>query len=389
MKKYFKIISMTMLALAVAASLVGCRISPALIDTVYTADADEIDPNPTARDFTDDGTEDDDAPQEREEDTAEETDTETSEAQAQQEDSTSDDSAYQNTGDSYSDEEVDTSDHAGNGDSTDNAESSGESSDGAADTSDGSATAADTSDGSATATGASSDSAEAEANDSDDTNDTDNTDDTESGGAASASDAPVKDVPRKVVTDASGTEQEIPEDVYTVTAVGEAAPIVAMVGGVGRLIASSESFVSNEIGSMIIANSADAEINTWWSGAGSGGISVENFAALLQASPDVCFEISGEAAFSSEQISQLQEHGIGYLVLPKLSSSENMKDAVMIVAEALETNEDTGQSAVTIANQYGSWVDECLSDTANMRKTLNYYTMYISEWRDDVTFIYR
>ncbi|MCD7866547.1 MAG: MSCRAMM family adhesin SdrC [Clostridiales bacterium] len=384
MKKWFKFIGIMTLTLTVAASLMGCRISPALIDTVYTADADEVDPNPTARDFTDDGTEDNDAPQEREEDTAEETHSETD--QAQQEDSTQEDSDYQNTGDSYSDESVEDASHTADNDSAGNSESAGVSTDtsGVSDSADG--VSNDT-------VGDNTGNAVTDANNSDDVSDyTDNTNSADEAGqnqpgdVASESDAPVKDVPKKVVTDSSGTEQEIPEDVYTVTAVGAAAPIVAMVGGVGRLVGTSESFADNELGSMLLAASADTEVNIWWSDDGSAGISDEDFRELLYASPDVCFEISGEATFSSEQILQLQEHGIGYLVLPQLSSSENMKDAVMIVAEALETNEDTGQSAVTIANQYGSWVDECLSETAGMRATLNYYTIYISEWREDVTF---
>ncbi len=385
MKKFLKLVGITALALIAAASLMGCRISPALIDTVYTTDADEVDSNPITR-YTNDGIEDDDVPQEREEDTAEDTNTETNQAQAQQQNSTEDDSTYQETGNSYVNEDADDANHTGESNSADGSESVGENSD-ASGMSNGSGTISDDTDSE------SNDNAAADAinsgsvsDDIDNSDNTDETDQNQSAAEAEESDAPIKDVPKKVVTDATGTEQEIPEDVYTVTAVGAAAPIVAMVGGVGRLIATSESFVTNELGSIIIDNSTDAEICTWWSGDGSEGISDENFTALLQASPDVCFEMSGEATFSSEQITELQEHGIGYLVLPELSSSENLKDAVMIVAEALETNEDTGQSAVTIANEYCEWVNTCLSDAANNRKTLDYYSIYISEWRSDVTF---
>lgn len=437
MKKIFKQLFLFVLVTAAAASLAGCRISPALIDTIYTADAEEVDPNPTAREFTDQGEEDIDAPQNREEDEAEETNAEIDLAQAEQEDEAEDSASYEstddsrterdaseeNTEDNNAEDSADVSAQTGDGDaagaSDDDSGDDGGSTEGDSEETGSAAGGSDSSgsgtDGDRVSDSYDPDSAQIDADetdnsnnvadpddpeedpddtdntnnleDPDDTENTDDNDDTESSGsAANADEAPVKDVAKKVVTDGSGTEQEIPEDVFTVTAVGGAAPIVAMVGGAGRLAGTSESFAENEFGSMLLAASSNDEVNVWWSGDGSSGISDEDFTELLYASPDVCFEISGEATFTSEQVEQLEAHGIGYLVLPELSSIDNLKDAVTIIANALETNEDSGKSATSIAASYRDWVDECLSDASSMKNSLPYFSLYISEWRDDVTY---
>lgn len=368
MKKRMKRLSAVSIIIIMAASLTGCRVSPALIDPVYTADAAEVDPDQVAADFNDeDGAAEDEAPQTRQEEEAQDHNAEQEQAAGLQEDGAEDD-APSRAQDSSSTENEDLETSGGDGESEavsgnpedDTAENSGNGN---------SETESD---------GNSDGNPESGNNNGDDKVPSDDDDDTET--------YPVKDGEKKTVTDASGTEQTIPEDVYTVTAVGAAAPIVTMVGGTSRLLGTSESFVSNEIGSMILAGESDTQVNVWWSGDGSGQISDSDFQELLKASPDVCFEISGEGTFSSDQIAKLQELGIGYLVLPRLSSSGNIKQAVQIVAEALETNESTGQAASVIAQNYCDWVDEALSFAGKTRKAETYYSLYISDWREDVSY---
>lgn len=368
LRKRMKRLSAVGITMIMAASLTGCRVSPALIDPVYTADAAEVDPDHVAADFDDEnGAAEDEAPQTRQEEEAQDHNAEQEQAAGLQEDGAEDD-APSRTQDSSSTKNEDLETSGGDGESE--AASGNPEDDTAEDSGNGnSETESD---------GNSDGNPESGNNNGDDKVPSDDDDDTET--------YPVKDGEKKTVTDASGTEQTIPEDVYTVTAVGAAAPIVTMVGGTSRLLGTSESFASNEIGSMILAGESDTQVNVWWSGDGSGQISDSDFQELLKASPDVCFEISGEGTFSSDQIAKLQELGIGYLVLPKLSSTGNIKQAVQIVAEALETNESTGQAAGVIAQKYCDWVDEALSDGEKLRKTEDYYTLYISEWMEDVTF---
>lgn len=366
MGKITKRLSAVILAIVLAASLAGCRTSPALIDPVYTADAPEIDPDYTGVEFTDDvdAEHDPNTPQTHEVDEAEDYNTEKNKSDAIQDAQADNNTPSRQTGDNVSkNEQLKKGGNSGNGESDSDGAKGDEPQNG-------------------NGGGTQEEPDEEEEKPSDDpekpSDDPENPE-----GEKKPGEYKIKDGPKRVVTDGEGNEQLIPEDVYTVTAVGAAAPIVAMVGGVERLVGTSESFVSNEIGSMILA---DAQVNVWWSGDGSGQISAENFAKLLEASPDVCFEISGEATFSSEQIAQLAEYGIGYVPLYPLSSSENLKQDVGIVAKALETNKSTGQSASVIAQSYSDWVDEVLSYADKNRKSLDYYSIYISEWREDVSF---
>lgn len=193
-----------------------------------------------------------------------------------------------------------------------------------------------------------------------------------------------ENVPKKTVTDANGVEQIIPEDVYTVTACGPAATIVEMVGGEDRLLASSESFLEGDMSKTLFSDLP--EIHEWWSGNGESAISDDDFEKLLMESPDVCFEIDGQGTFTSEQIQQMQEVGIGYLVLPAMTSTDNLKDAVTIVANALETNETNGKSAKKIAQSYRDWVDDSIDEVKDASRNTVMYSNYFVAWEDDIQF---
>lgn len=186
--------------------------------------------------------------------------------------------------------------------------------------------------------------------------------------------------PKKTVTDGNGEEQEIPEDVHTVTAVGDAAVIVEMLGGSGRIAGANADFLSNSLSQALFDDLGG--INSWWDGDGSGTISDGNFAALLAAAPDVCFEISGQSTFSSDQITQLKAAGIGYMALPTLTDSESIKSAVNIVADVLDVSTG-GQDAKKTAAEYSDWVDNLHAEVRGAVGDVPCYsTLYISEWRE-------
>lgn len=334
-----------------AASLSGCRKSPALVDEVYTEDAAQIAPDHEAYE-----------PDEQGEEDSHESNKETESAESKQGEAATaavrDDQADNNGTSRDNDKSAkENNDLENSGGQPSQAEGSGEG-------------------GASSGTNGMPDDTDAEPDNSIPS-------DKEDGNSQQGSNS---EVPKKHVTDAYGVEQEIPEDVYTVTAVGGAAPIVAMVGGPGRLVGTSESFASNTLGSMILNSDPDVHTETWWTGDGSGPMGEAEFEQLLKAKPDLCFVIDGQSAFSSEQLTLLQQNGISSLTLPKLSSTEKMKEAVQIVAQALDVNESTGENANVIAQNYCSWVDKTLENTAENRKDLDYYSIYISEWRDDIRF---
>lgn len=194
--------------------------------------------------------------------------------------------------------------------------------------------------------------------------------------------APSEEDVGKQVVDYRGVTITVPENVDSVTATGEAASIVEMLGGSGRLLASSESFKSNALAGRAFSDLSD--VAAWWDGEGSEPISSSDFSALLAAAPQVCFEISGQNTFSEDQIAQLTAQGITYVVLPPLTSTANIKSAVTLVGTVLgDRSASGGTNAPAIASQYCSWTDNLLGRVNAKKASDKKYTLYISAWDDD------
>lgn len=157
------------------------------------------------------------------------------------------------------------------------------------------------------------------------------------------------------VVNAYGAVVEVPENVETVAAVGEAALMVQMLGGPGRLTAADEGFLSDPLAAAVFADEAFDSAVPLWSGDGSGGISGEAFSSLLSLAPQACLELSGQHAFSEEQIAALAEAGIPYVVLPSLNTTAGLKQAVSLTGEIL--GDLNGVDAPARAAAYLSWFE--------------------------------
>lgn len=192
--------------------------------------------------------------------------------------------------------------------------------------------------------------------------------------------------PKKDVTDDSGEVQKVPEEVEKVTAVGYAAQLVEMLGGSGRLMACDSDFAYNSLAGTVCPDLSSGEVETWWEGNGSEPIDDYSFEYLLEEKPDICFEISGQDTFTSAQVKELKKAGIAYLTLPKLKTSKDLVDAAYIVAECLEENHDSGKSAISIARKYEDWIADVKSDVSSSKKR---YSVYITEWRDDIGYSFQ
>lgn len=193
------------------------------------------------------------------------------------------------------------------------------------------------------------------------------------------------DEPKKQIVDESGSQVEVPQDVQTVTAVGAAASMVEMLGGSGRLVGSGSDFTSNSIAMSVFADLGS--VNTWWEGSGKSPISDTAFASLLSVKPDVCFEMSGDNTFTKAQVGQLQDAGIAHFVLPGLSSVDNLKLAVRMMAEILGTT-SAGDNSQEIAESYCSWVDSVLANVQGQNSDTVLSSLYISGWVDTTYTLY-
>lgn len=190
---------------------------------------------------------------------------------------------------------------------------------------------------------------------------------------------PSDDENYKQIVDARGETVNIPENVDSVTAVGEIATIVEMLGGNNRLLASSGSFTGNSMARSAFSPQGFSDVKTWWDGDGSATISSGNFDALLAVKPDVCFEISGQDTFSSDQVAALEEAEIAYVVLPALTSVDNIKTAVRIVGDVMgDRSSAGGTNAPAIAQQYAAWADRIIGDVQGKGSAKT--TLYISTW---------
>lgn len=184
----------------------------------------------------------------------------------------------------------------------------------------------------------------------------------------------------KQILDGNRNYVEVPENVKTVTAVGNAAAIVEMLGGSGRLAGTSEDFKTNSWVSKIFGSGYISSIPAFWANDGSSTISTANFNELLDLYPDVCFEISGQSTLNDSQIKELEDIGMYYVVLPVLNSKENIKWAVEIVAEVLgDKSGEGGTNAPSIAQKYKSFVGNSVSIAGNSAGSSK-YSLFISGW---------
>ncbi len=180
----------------------------------------------------------------------------------------------------------------------------------------------------------------------------------------------------KRVTDAAGREIELPENVGTVTAVGEVATIVEMLGGNNRLLASSSSFFENDLAQQAFASQGAGSVYCWWDGDGSS-TECYNLSALVEAHPDVCFEISGQNTFTNEQLTTLDESGIIYVVLWPLDSITNIQNDVTLVGQVLGNNADYGVNSESIASDYNNWTNNVINQSSGGSAKA---TAYIGRW---------
>lgn len=182
----------------------------------------------------------------------------------------------------------------------------------------------------------------------------------------------------KQIVDAAGRTVTLPEQVDIVTAVDAAAQMVELLGGPGRLVGTNGDFLASEL-----ARAAFPDLDSvqaWWQGDGDSRISDGDFASLLAAKPDACFEISGKHTFSNDQVIQLEENGIAYVVLPPLSSQDNLKLAVSLVAEVLGTHAGTGERCSALASTYSAWVDDVVSEVGSQTAGADLTSLYIAGW---------
>ena len=170
------------------------------------------------------------------------------------------------------------------------------------------------------------------------------------------------------ILDANGSYVKIPSDVETVAAVGEVAVMVEMLGGDGRLVATSESLTDNELAQKVFDDLEDAV--TLWEEDGTEGISSSDFKKLVKLCPDVCLVTSGESIFTDAQLATLEENDIPVVTVYRMNLADNILENADLIGELLGTDTSDGKkNAVKMAQKYSSWYEKYIAKYKGTRFT--------------------
>ena len=213
--------------------------------------------------------------------------------------------------------------------------------------------------------------------------------------------------PLQQVIDANGDVIAVPETTERVAATGAAAAYVEMLGGSGRLVASSYDFEESTLSTQVFGES----VPVLWSGDGSSPLSDESFQQLIAAGPQVCLIESGNGTFTDTQLNSLDSAGIRTVTIPKLNTTDNIETAVTLLGQILgDKSSEGGQNAVSNAASYIDWRRRILSmvsdncsrysyeavdyDRDRSRSKVKYlsdnsdqvcYSLYVNDWDDSAS----
>ncbi|MBQ8063598.1 MAG: hypothetical protein IJ230_06640 [Clostridia bacterium] len=171
--------------------------------------------------------------------------------------------------------------------------------------------------------------------------------------------SPAQAVERKAVNRA-----DLPEDVATVAAVGDAALYVEMLGGANRLLASSASFTTNYYAQLF---PDFAKVKGLWEKNGETAMSESQFQQLLSTDPEAVFYIADAdsnrfQSFTEAQLAVLNQKGIYTVPLSLFNTTNNIKNNVRTIGKVLGKGSKVpgAKNANDMASEYIQWMDDIL-----------------------------
>lgn len=183
---------------------------------------------------------------------------------------------------------------------------------------------------------------------------------------------------KKQTVDPKGETITIPETSDKIAAVGGAAAIVEMLGGPGKLRASSQNFVNNSIAKNVFSSDM-GNVKALWGGNGNSQISD---AGLAELQTMLKGDSSGSGAvlydsgtLTSAQVTSLNNAGIRtYPISLSTASPESYKEQVTAIGNVL------GGDAVNKAKQYNDWFDDVINQAKSKASGEKKYTLFIQGW---------
>lgn len=195
-----------------------------------------------------------------------------------------------------------------------------------------------------------------------------------------------------------GDLPEIPKNIKHVTAVGQAAVIVSMLGGTQKstpLVGADEELLKNKSAQKILAAKGLSKVKALWKNDGSSKGDLTSVDKIIKADPELCYVMEGDDTLTSAQEKQLLKKNIIVYVLPNMSSASKITTAVSIVGQTLK--EGGNKAAGELAEEYISFhkllVNKLSDKNGGLTGGFNYNTgkkvstdaklvssLYVSDW---------
>ncbi|MBQ9014641.1 MAG: hypothetical protein IJ109_00840 [Firmicutes bacterium] len=192
---------------------------------------------------------------------------------------------------------------------------------------------------------------------------------------------------KRQVYDDDGNVVDLPEDVNSVVAAGNAGVITQMLGGKDILKGSSASVTASPLAQSVFADEGLAAARSYWDGEGASPMDSASFKELLASKPDVC--VGNGASFSDNQIASLKKAGIAYVSIPALDTPEHIEKAVSIIGKMLgDRSSGGGVNAKKLASDYAEY---CADLTASVGRAAGNsadrcFSLYVVGWDPSATF---
>ena len=181
-----------------------------------------------------------------------------------------------------------------------------------------------------------------------------------------------------------GAEDELPENVKRVAAVGNAAIAVAALGGADgdpNLVAADEDLLTGMAGTVLGARGID-EAQVAWNSDGTSSSDVD-IDTLLGLDLDACIISAGDDTLNPDAQQALIDKGVNIVYVPQMNSPDGIVSCVRRVAALLQKGGDT--EAARVADTYYELYDSVIGHVGNLDPA-GVCALYIDEWRDDVSY---
>lgn len=202
-----------------------------------------------------------------------------------------------------------------------------------------------------------------------------------------------------------GANQEVPTGIDYVAACGEAATIVSMLAGdAGALLYTDATWASRSKIKKVLGDKYNTSVTAAWSDDGdSYDLSASMLKKMIADDRLECvYVMSGDKTLKSAQQEKLEAAGIVVQVLPDMTTPDNICETVSWIGRTLAAGDNQNTSAQKLAEAYVSFHDDVVEECADAASTptdnsdtgtpvtsssTQYYTLYVSDWIDNVSYI--